>query len=135
MSVSPSDRRAQALKLLEQLEPGAPGRVAKNLDDFHPDAAGILLGFAFTDVLAREGMPLKTREMLTVAMLAAMGTAPVQLEFHMRAALNTGITRDEIVEIVLQVAVYAGIPAAMNAITAAKSAFMSRKPAGREKGA
>jgi len=53
----------------------------------------------------------------------------------MRAALNTGITRDEIVEIVLQVAVYAGIPAAMNAITAAKSAFMSRKPAGREKGA
>ena len=73
--------------------------------------------------------------LLTVAMLAAMGTAPVQLEFHMRAALNTGITRDEIVEIVLQVAVYAGIPAAMNAITAAKSAFMSRKPAGREKGA
>lgn len=135
MSVSPADRRAQALALLEQLEPAAPGRVAKNLDDFHPDAAGILLGFAFTDVLAREGMPLKTREMLTVAMLAAMGTAPGQLEFHMHAALNTGITRDEIVEIVLQVAVCAGVPAAMNAITAAKSAFTSRKPAGREKGA
>lgn len=126
MSARPSDRRAQALALLERLEPGAPGRVAKNLDDFHPEAAEILLGFAFTDVVAREGIPLKTREMLTVAMLAAMGTAPGQLEFHMRAALNTGVTRDEIVEIVLQVAVYAGIPAAMNAITAAKSAFMSR---------
>jgi len=131
MSASRSDRRAQALAVLEQLEPDASGRIAKNLDNFHPNSAEILLGFAFADVLAREGMPLKTREMLTVAMLAAMGTAPGQLEFHMRAALNTGITRDEIVEIVLQVAVYAGVPAAMNAITAAKSAFMSLKPVGR----
>lgn len=125
MSAKPTDRRMQALALLEQLESGASVRVAKNLDDFHPDAVEILLGFAFTDVVTREGIPLKTREMLTVAMLAAMGTAPGQLEFHIRAALNTGASRDEIVEIVLQVAVYAGIPAAMNAITAAKAAFTS----------
>ena len=124
MSAKHSNRRTQALALLEKLEPGAPERVAKNLDDFHCEAAEILLGFAFTDVVAREGIPLKVREMLTVAMLAAMGTG--QLEFHMRAALNTGASHDEIVEIVLQVAVYAGIPAAMNAITAAKSAFMAR---------
>ena len=126
MSAKHSNRRTQALALLEKLEPGAPERVAKNLDDFHSETAEILLGFAFTDVVAREGIPLKVREMLTVAMLAAMGTAPGQLEFHMRAALNTGASHDEIVEIVLQVAVYAGIPAAMNAITAAKSAFMAR---------
>ncbi|MBQ0748281.1 MAG: carboxymuconolactone decarboxylase family protein [Marinobacter sp.] len=126
MSAKHSNRRTQALALLEKLEPGAPERVAKNLDDFHCEAAEILLGFAFTDVVAREGIPLKVREMLTVAMLAAMGTGPGQLEFHMRAALNTGASHDEIVEIVLQVAVYAGIPAAMNAITAAKSAFMAR---------
>jgi 4-carboxymuconolactone decarboxylase len=126
MSTASSDRRVQALALLERLEPGAPGRVAENLDDFHSEATELLLGFAFTDVVARDGMALKTREMLTVAMLAAMGTAPSQLEFHMRAALNTGVTRGEIVEIVLQVAVYAGVPAAMNAITAAKSAFASR---------
>lgn len=126
MNAIPSDRRAQALALLERLEPGAPGRVIKNLDGFHAEATELLLGFAFTDVVAREGIVLKTREMLTVAMLAAMGTAPGQLEFHMRAALNTGVSREEIVEIVLQVAVYAGIPAAMNAITAAKSAFKHR---------
>lgn len=126
MSGTSPDRRARALALLERLEPGAPGRVAENLDEFHPEAVEILLGFAFNDVVGREAIPLKTREMLTVAMLAAMGTAPGQLEFHIRAALNTGATRDEIVEIILQVAVYAGIPAAMNAITAAKPAFTSR---------
>lgn len=125
MSANSSDRRTQALSLLERLEPGASERVAENLDGFHDNATEILLGFAFTDVVAREGISLKTREMLTVAMLAAMGTAPGQLEFHLRAALNTGVTRDEIVEIILQVAVYAGIPASMNAITAAKAAFAS----------
>lgn len=125
MSAIPSERRTQALALLEWLEPGAPKRVTENLDGFHDDATEILLGFAFTDVVAREGISLKTREMLTVSMLAAMGTAPGQLEFHIQAALNTGATREEIVEIVLQVAVYAGIPASMNAITAAKSAFTS----------
>ncbi|MGO2241593.1 MAG: carboxymuconolactone decarboxylase family protein [Halomonas sp.] len=125
MSNSASYRRTQALALLERLEPGAPERVAQNLDEFHGDATEILLGFAFTDVVDREEISLHTREMLTISMLAAMGTAPGQLEFHMRAALNTGVTREEIVEIVLQVAVYAGIPASMNAITAAKSAFTS----------
>jgi len=134
MSTAASGRRAQALALLERLEFGAPARVADNLDDFHHDAAEILLGFAFTDVVMRDGIPLKTREMLTVAMLAAMGTAPGQLEFHMRAALNIGVTRQEIVEIVLQVAVYAGVPSSMNAITAAKSAFISANPAASAKG-
>jgi len=126
MSPISSPRRAQALALLEQLESGAPARVEQNLDAFHPEAAEILLGFAFTDVVSREGITLKTREMMTVAMLAASGTAPGQLEFHIRAALNNGVTEDEVVEIIFQVAVYAGIPAAMNAITAAKSAFASR---------
>ena len=126
MSATPSPRKAEALALLEQLESGAPARVEQNLDAFHPEAAEILLGFAFTDVVSREGITLKTREMMTVAMLAASGTAPGQLEFHIRAALNNGVTEDEVVEIIFQVAVYAGIPAAMNAITAAKSAFASR---------
>ena len=126
MNTPPTERRAQALALLEQLESSAPDRVAKNLDDFHPEAAEILLGFAFADVVSREGLPLKTREMLTIGMLSALGTASGQLEFHIRAALNTGVTREEIIEIILQVAVYAGVPAAMNAIREAKSAFSSK---------
>ncbi|MDO5604093.1 MAG: carboxymuconolactone decarboxylase family protein [Paracoccus sp. (in: a-proteobacteria)] len=116
-------RLSDALSVLERLESGAAARVQANLDAFSPDAAGLVLGYAFGDILSRPAIDLRTREMLTVAMLAAMGTAPAQLEFHIRAALNTGVTGAEIVEIILQVSVYAGVPASMNAISAAKAAF------------
>jgi len=118
-----STRLMKAMELLGQLDPKAPPRVEDNLNAFAPDAAELLLGFAFTDVVSRGGIDLKTREMLTVAMLGAKGTAPEQLDFHMRAAMNCGVTREEIVEIVYQIAVYAGVPAAINAISSAKKAF------------
>lgn len=81
------------------------------------------MGFAFADVVSRPGLDLCTREMLTVSAFMAMGTAAGQLEFHIRAALNVGVTREEIVEILLQIALYAGVPACMNSIAAAKKAF------------
>ena len=117
----------QAMAILKKLDPDAPAKVQANLDAFSPDAAELVLGFAFTDIVSREGIDLKTREMLTVAMLASMATAPGQLELHIRAAMNNGVTRDEIVEIILQVAVYAGVPACMNAISEAKKAFDTPK--------
>ncbi|MDO5612906.1 MAG: carboxymuconolactone decarboxylase family protein [Paracoccus sp. (in: a-proteobacteria)] len=116
-------RLADALAILERLDPDAPQRVQANLDGFAPDAAELVLGYAFADILSRPALNLRSREMLTVAMLAAMATAPGQLQFHIRAALNCGVTRAEIIEIILQVSVYAGVPACMNAITAAKAAF------------
>lgn len=127
MSTSSSSRLNDALELLERLDPGAPDRVIANLNSFASDAAELVLGYAFADIVGREGIDLKTREMLTVAMLAAMGTAQGQLEFHIRAAMNTGVSREEIVEIILQVSVYAGVPACMNAISAAKLAFDARQ--------
>lgn len=117
------DRRSKALAVLESLDPEAPSRVAENLDALSDDFLEVVLGFAFADVVSRPGLDLRTREMLTVSALMAMGTAPGQLEFHIRAALNVGVTREEIVEILLQIAVYAGVPACMNGIAAAKKAF------------
>ena len=126
MNTAPADDRLDtALALLERLEPGAPTRVRANLDEFDPDAARTVLGFAFADVVSRPGLDLRTQEMLTVAALTAMGTAPGQLEFHVRGALRSGVSRQEIVEIVLQMAVYAGVPACMNGIAAAKRAFVA----------
>ena len=117
------DRHARALALLERLDPGAAERVPASLGRVSDDMAEIVLGFAFADVVDRPAIDLRTREMLTVAALTAMGTAPGQLEFHIRAALNVGVTREEIVEIVLQMAVYAGVPACMNGVAAAERAF------------
>lgn len=121
-------RRMQALDLLARLDPAAPPKVAANLDAMSDDFAEIVLGFAFADVVSRPGIDLKTREMLTVAALTAMATAPGQLEFHIRAAMNTGVTREEIVEIMLQMAVYAGVPACMNGVAAARQVFAAGEP-------
>ena len=116
-----SPRRERALAMLGALDPDAPERVAANLDGLSEDLFETVLGFAFADVLARPGLDLRTREMLTVAALTAMGTAPGQLEFHMRAALHVGVTREELVETVLQMAVYAGVPACMNGVRALRA--------------
>jgi len=125
MSHVANDRRERAFALLAQLDPQAPAKVAANLDELSADFAELVLGFAFADVVSRPGIDLRTREMLTVAALMAMGNAPEQLEFHIRAALNIGVSREEIIEILLQIAVYAGIPACMNGISAARKAFVS----------
>ncbi len=119
----PSSRRKKALEILRQLDAEAAGHVSASLDAVSPDLFDIVFGFTCTDVLARPGIDLKTREMLTVAALTAMGDAPDQLEFHIRAAMKLGVNREEIVEIILQMAVYGGVPAFMKGIAVAKKVF------------
>ena len=116
-------RLETALEIMDALDPALPEQLPASLESLGPDLTETVFGFAFADVLARPGLDLKTREMLTVAMLAAMATAPGPLEFHIKAALRNGVTKQEVVEILLQVAVYAGVPAFMTATTAAKKAF------------
>lgn len=74
-------------------------------------------------MVGREGLDLKTREMLTVASLVSLGNAMPQLQLHMRAALNVGVTPKELLEVVIQMAVYAGVPACMNGLTAYREAM------------
>ena len=88
-----------------------------------PDFATYLLEFPFGDIYARTGLSLRDREIATIAALAAMGSAQPQLKVHIRAGLNVGLSRDEIVEILMQMAIYAGFPAALNALFAAKEVF------------
>ncbi|WP_421726280.1 carboxymuconolactone decarboxylase family protein [Bauldia sp.] len=122
----PSSRREKALEVLRRLDADIVDPVSADLDAVSPDLVEVVFGFAFADVLSRPGIDRKTREMLTVAALTAMGTAPEQLEFHIGAAMNVGVSREEIIEIMLQMAVYAGVPAFMNGITAARKAFAAR---------
>ena len=82
---------------------------------------------AYGEVLSRDKLDLKTRQIATVAALTAMGTAPLQLKAHISGALNVGCKQEEIVEVIVQMAVYAGFPAALNGISAAKEVFQNRE--------
>jgi 4-carboxymuconolactone decarboxylase len=117
------DRYRRGLDLLNTLDREQGARILASLQDIAPDFARFVVEFAFGDICARPGLDLKTREIATVAALTALGTAPAQLRVHMKAALNLGCTREEIVETVMQMAVYAGFPAALNRLAAAKEVF------------
>jgi 4-carboxymuconolactone decarboxylase len=107
---------------MDALEPNTAERVTAKLSELDPDLPRLITDYAFADVIGRPGLDIKTREMLTVAALTAMGNAPAQLEFHMRGALNVGVSRQELLEIVIQMTVYAGVPACMNGLTAYRAA-------------
>lgn len=111
------------MELFQKIDAGVAGKFVDNLADISPDLARLTVEFAFGDVLSRDVLDLKMRELVTIGMLGVMGTAEPQLELHMRGAIKAGATKEEIVEIVLQIAVYAGFPAAMNAVRTAKNVF------------
>jgi 4-carboxymuconolactone decarboxylase len=92
-----------------------------------PDLARVTQEFPFGDLVSRPGLPLREREMATVAALTALGYALPQLKLHIHGALNVGVTESEIVEIIMQMAAYAGFPAALNGILVAKEVFADRK--------
>ena len=103
----------------------------RSLEGASPDLARCLVEFPFADVYSRPGLDLKTREMLTVAALTVLGYPQAELKDHVRGALNVGCTRDQILEIILQMAVYAGFPAALEAVRTAASVFAEPRPADR----
>ncbi len=96
------------------------------LADIAPDFARYLLEFPFGDIYSRPGLDLRAREIATVAALTALGTATPQLKVHIAASLNVGLSREEIVEIIMQMAVYAGFPAALNGLFAAQEVFAAQ---------
>ena len=97
--------------------------VVASLADIAPDFARYIVEFPFGDIYSRPGLDLRSREVATIAALTAMGNARPQLKVHIQAGLNVGLSRDEIVETIMQMAVYAGFPAALNGLFAAKEVF------------
>lgn len=93
------------------------------LKDIAPELADWIIKFSYGDVLSRPQINLKSRQLATVAALTAMGTATPQLKVHIQGALNVGCKKEEIVEVILQMAVFAGFPAAINGINASREVF------------
>ena len=121
-----SDRFESGRAKLREIDGEGGQRLIESLKDIAPDLARYTIEFPFGDIYQRPGLDLRSREMATVAALTALGTAQPQLKVHIHGALNVGCTRTEIVEIIIQMAVYAGFPAALNGMFAAKEVFAER---------
>jgi 4-carboxymuconolactone decarboxylase len=91
-------------------------------DDFTKPLQDLLTEYCWGAVWGRDGLPLKTRSMLNLAMISVLNR-PNELRTHIKAALTNGVSRDEIREIFLQVAIYAGMPAAVDSFRIAGDAF------------
>lgn len=124
------DRYTRGLAKFREIDGDAGIRAMDALKDIAPDLARYTIEFPFGDIYQRPGLDLRSREIGTVAALTALGTAQPQLKVHIHAALNVGCTRTEIVEIIIQMAAYAGFPAALNAMFAAKEIFAERDKKG-----
>lgn len=121
-----SKRYERGWKMLSQIDANQPQRLKESLKNIAPEFANLTVEFPFGDIYSRPGLDLKTRQICTVAALTALGHAAPQLKGHVGNALNVGWTPKEIVEVMMQMAVYAGFPAALNALFVAKEVFDER---------
>jgi 4-carboxymuconolactone decarboxylase len=117
------ERFQKGLKVLNSINGENGRRIMKLLEGISPDMARFVIEFAYGDIYSRPGVDLKTRELLTIASLTTLGNAPKELKAHVHNALNAGCTREEIVETIMQMCVYAGFPAALNGLFVAQEVF------------
>lgn len=122
-TTSPPGRYERGLAKLKEIDGEAGERVLESLNDMAPDFARYLIEFPFGDIYSRPGLDLRSREIAVVPALTALGHATTQLKVHIQGALNVGVSQKEVVETIMQMAVYAGFPAALNGLAAAKEVF------------
>jgi 4-carboxymuconolactone decarboxylase len=95
------------------------------VDDFNQPFVELLNTYCWNDVWNRPGLPRQTRSMLNLAMLSALGRTH-ELKLHINGALNNGLTKEQIREVFMQVAIYCGVPAAVESFCCAKEVFRER---------
>ena len=97
-------------------------RSLKNRNEFNEEFQDFITRYAWGEIWTRPGLPRKTRSLITLAMMVALNRSD-EFRMHVRAAVNNGVTRDEIKEVLLQTAIYCGVPAANSAFHIAEEAF------------
>ncbi len=113
----------RGLNKLDEMGTNAQSAIKTDLARISPDMARYAIETTCGDIYSRPGLEVKTREMVAVAALTVLGSALPQLKIHVEAGLNIGCTKNEIEEIIIQMSVYAGWPAAFNAMAAAHEVF------------
>ena len=121
-----SDRDQHGWQIRKKIDGEACQKAIDSLQDIPPDLTRYVIELPLGDIFSRPGLDLKSREITAIAALTALGNAPSQLKVHVQAALNVGCSAEEIVAVIMQIAVYAGFPAALNGMAVAKQVFTER---------
>jgi 4-carboxymuconolactone decarboxylase len=120
------DRYDRGMTVFSAVNGAGGARAMASLNDISPELGHQVVAWAFGDVYARPQLPPRDRQLVILGILTALGGCEPQLEVHIETALNVGLTPEEIVEALLQSAVYCGMPKALNATFAAKRVFAER---------
>lgn len=113
--------------LLARIAPEQERILKETYDRINPDIVQYVIAFGYGDIYARGLLSLRDRQVATIAVLAAKGTAPSQLRFHIGGGLRAGLSEAEIIEIMILISLYAGFPAALNGILATSEVASSMK--------
>lgn len=119
-------RRARGLSVLSRIDGHQGEAVIDSLADINPALGHHVAAFAFGDIYDRPELDPRSRQLVTIGVLTALGGCEPQLKVHIGAALNVGLGREEITEAILHAAVYAGFPRALNATFVARDVFAER---------
>ncbi len=122
-----NERYENGWKMLMEVDGEGGKRVIESLKDIAPDLGKYVIEFAFGDIYTREGLNLQQKQLVTISSLTTQGGCEPQLHVHINAALNVGLTPQEIVEAITHCIPYTGFPRVLNAIFIAKQVFTERK--------
>ncbi|MGH3349676.1 MAG: carboxymuconolactone decarboxylase family protein, partial [Nocardioides sp.] len=112
--------------VLDAIDGAAGTKVIESLEDIAPELGHQIVAWGFGEIYSRPGLEPRDRQLVTLGMLTALGGCEPQLDVHINAALNVGLTPEQIIEAFLHSAVYCGFPRALNATLTAKKVFAER---------
>ncbi|WP_282087942.1 carboxymuconolactone decarboxylase family protein [Aquimarina algiphila] len=127
MDSTKTERFNKGWDKLKEIDGEAGTSVIESLKDISPDLGEYIIEYGFGDVYSRNILDNRTKEIAVVAALTAMGNAEPQLKVHINAALNVGVTSEEISEIMILMSLYSGFPSALNGTFALKEVLKERE--------
>ncbi|PZQ89783.1 MAG: 4-carboxymuconolactone decarboxylase [Leifsonia xyli] len=119
-------RFADGMEVLDAIDGTAGRAVIDALGDISPELGHQVVAWGFGEIYSRPGLEPRDRQLVTLGMLTALGGCEPQLDVHINAALNVGLTPPQIIEALLHTSVYCGFPRALNATFTAKRVFAER---------